>query len=340
MPPPFRSGFVALAGRPNVGKSTLLNRLVGQKLAITANRPQTTRNRITGVLHGDGFQVVFLDNPGIHRPTHTLNRIMVKTAMEGLAEMDLLLFMVEPDDRPGGGDQYIAEALRGLGPPVWLLINKIDTVARPKVLAVIDAFKGLAPFAEIFPLSAQEGDMVPELAAAIGAALPEGPPYFPEGMITDQPEQFVVSELIREQVIRRLREELPYGVAVRLDALEERREGRTDLSGDATRPSRRLPHVGAASPPEEVGLSPNLAPHGASRSKGLTFVAATILVERDGHKGMVIGAGGKQLKAIGSAARAAVERLLGTRVYLDLRVSTAPNWRNEVAKLRALGFEA
>ena len=297
MPPPFRSGFVALAGRPNVGKSTLLNRFVGQKVAITANRPQTTRNRITGVLHGDGFQAVFLDNPGIHRPTHTLNRIMVKTAMEGLAEMDLLLFMVEPDDHPGGGDQYIAEALRDLGPPVWLLINKIDTVARPQVLAVIDAFKELAPFAEIFPLSAQTGDMVPELAEAIGAALPEGPSYFPEGMITDQPERFVVAELIREQVIRRMREELPYGVAVRLDTVEERGEGRP------------------------------------------TFIAATILVERDGHKGMVIGAGGKQLKAIGSAARATIERLLGGRIYLDLRVATAPNWRNEVAKLRALGFE-
>ncbi len=294
---PFRSGFVALAGRPNVGKSTLLNRLVGQKVAITANRPQTTRNRITGVLHGEGFQAIFLDNPGIHRPTHTLNRIMVKTALEGLAEMDLLLMMVEPDARPGGGDRYIAEALRDLGPPVWLLINKVDLVDRAQLLAVIDAFKELAPFAEIFPISARTGEVVPELAAAIGAALPEGPPYFPEGMVTDQPERFVVSELIREQVIRRLREELPYGVAIRLDSFEERGEGRP------------------------------------------TYVAATILVERDSHKGMVIGAGGKRLKAIGSAARASIERLLGGRLYLDLRVTTAPNWRNEVAKLRALGFE-
>ncbi|HBB41067.1 MAG: GTPase Era [Nitrospirae bacterium CG18_big_fil_WC_8_21_14_2_50_70_55] len=297
MAPAFRSGFVALAGRPNVGKSTLLNHLVGQKVAITANRPQTTRNRITGVLHGDGFQAVFLDNPGIHRPTHTLNQIMVKTALEGLGEMDLLLLMVEPDRHPGGGDQYIADALRDLGPPVWLLINKIDMVARPQVLAVIDAFKDLAPFAEIFPISAHTGLGVAELAQAIGAVLPAGPPYFPAGMITDLPEQFVVSELIREQVIRRMREELPYGVAVRLDAFEERGEGRP------------------------------------------TFVAATILVEREGHKGMVIGVGGAQLKAIGTAARTAIERLLGSRIYLDLRVTAAPNWRNEVAKLRALGFE-
>lgn len=297
MAPAFRSGFVALAGRPNVGKSTLLNRLVGQKVAITANRPQTTRNRITGVLHGHGFQAVFLDNPGIHRPTHTLNRIMVKTALAGLSEMDLLLLMVEPDRHPGGGDQYIAEALRDLGPPVWLLINKIDLVPRPQVLAVIDAFKDLAPFAEIFPLSAHTGLAVAELVSAIGVALPEGPRYFPEEMITDLPEQFVVSELIREQVIRRLREELPYGVAVRLDSFAER-------GGD--RP---------------------------------TYVAATILVDREGHKGMVIGAGGAQLKAIGSAARVAIERLLGNRVFLDLRVTAAPNWRNEVDRLRSLGFE-
>ncbi|RMF84460.1 MAG: GTPase Era [Nitrospirae bacterium] len=294
----FRSGFVSLSGRPNVGKSTLLNRLVGTKVAITSDRPQTTRNRITGVLHGDGFQAVFLDNPGIHKPTHTLNEIMVRTALEGLAEMDLLLFMVEPDPRPGGGDRYIAEALRDLGPPVWLLINKIDRVKRAELLPVIDAYRGLAPFEEVFPISARTGENVPELVQAIGARLPEGPPYFPEDMITDQPERFLVAELIREQVIRRLREELPYGVAVRLEQIEERGEA------------------------------------------GPTYIAATIVVDRPGHKAMVIGARGARLKEIGTAARASIERLLGRRVYLELRVTASPNWRNERRRLRDLGFSA
>jgi GTP-binding protein Era len=298
MAPPYRSGFVALAGRPNVGKSTLLNRLVGQKVAITANRPQTTRNRITGVCHGDGFQAIFLDNPGIHRPTHALNRIMVRTALEGLAEMDLLFFMVEPDRQPGGGDRYVAEALHDLGPPVWLLMNKIDTVSRADLLAAIDAFKDLATFEEVFPISARTGDNVDELLRAVGRRLPEGPEYFPAGMVTDLPENFVLAELIREQVIRRLREELPYGVAVRLDGVEE----------EADRP--------------------------------LTRVVATIIVDRENHKGMVIGAKGSRLKAIGSEARRTIERLLGTAVFLDLRVVASPNWRNEVERLRALGFEA
>jgi GTP-binding protein Era len=296
MAPSYRSGFVALAGRPNVGKSTLLNRLVGGKVAITANRPQTTRNRITGVCHGDGFQAIFLDNPGIHRPTHALNRIMVRTALEGLAEMDLLFFMVEPDRRPGGGDRYVADALHDLGPPVWLLINKIDTVSRADLLAAIDAFKDLATFEEVFPISARTGDNVAELLRAVGQRLPEGPEYFPAGMVTDLPENFVIAELIREQVIRRLRDELPYGVAVRLDGLEE-----TD--------------------------------------RPLTRVAATIIVDRDNHKGMVIGAKGSRLQAIGSDARRAIERLLGTTVFLDLRVVASPNWRDEVQRLRALGFE-
>jgi GTP-binding protein Era len=297
MTQPYRSGFIALAGRPNVGKSTLLNRLVGHKVAITANRPQTTRNRITGVCHGDGFQAVFLDNPGIHRPTHALNRIMVRTALEGLAEMDLLFFMVEPDRQPGGGDRYIAEALRDLGPPVWLLMNKIDVVPRADVLAAIDTFKDLATFEEVFPISARTGDNVDVLLRAVGQRLPEGPEYFPAGMVTDLPEGLVITELIREQVIRRLRDELPYGVAVRLDGLEE----------EADRP--------------------------------LVRIAATIIVERDNHKGIVIGAKGSRLKAVGSDARRAIERLLGTRVFLDLRVVASPNWRNEVARLRALGFE-
>ena len=297
MATPYRSGFVALAGRPNVGKSTLLNRLVGRKVAITANRPQTTRNRIAGVYHGDGFQAIFLDNPGIHRPTHALNRIMVRTAMEGLGEMDLLLFMVEPDRAPGGGDRYIADALSGLGPPLWLVVNKIDSVSRGELLATIDAFKDLAPFAEVFPISAQTGDNVEALLRAVGEHLPEGPEYYPQGMVTDLPEEFVLAELIREQVIRRLREELPYGVAVRIDHVEE----------DTDRP--------------------------------LTRIAATIFVERENHKGMVIGAKGSVLKAIGTEARRAIERILGTSVFLDLRVTASPNWRNEAARLRAFGFE-
>jgi len=297
MTTPYRSGFVALVGRPNVGKSTLLNRLVGRKVAITANRPQTTRNRIAGVCHRDAFQAIFLDNPGIHRPTHTLNRIMVRTAMEGLGEMDLLLFMVEPDRTAGGGDRYIADALRGLGAPVWLLVNKIDTVPRGDLLGTIDAFKDLVTFEEVFPISAHTGDNIEELLQAVGRRLPEGPEYFPAGMVTDLPEDFVLAELIREQVIRRLREELPYGVAVRLDHIEE----------EADRP--------------------------------LTRIAATIFVERENHKGMVIGAKGSVLKAIGTDSRHAIERVLGTPVFLELHVTASPNWRNEVARLRAFGFE-
>lgn len=218
----FKSGFVSIIGRPNVGKSTLLNQILGQKIAITANKPQTTRNRILGIHTTDAAQVLFLDTPGIHKATGKLNKYMVDQALAACRGVDAVLFLVEATDRVGGGDDYILDLLAESELPVLLVINKVDLVAKDRLLPLIQTYADRFPFKEILPISAFTGEGVERLASVVAQMLPEGPMYYPEDMITDQPERFIVAEMIREQILRRTHQEVPYGVAVQVETFEER----------------------------------------------------------------------------------------------------------------------
>ncbi len=224
-PENFRSGFVALVGRPNVGKSTLLNKLVGQKVAIMSDKPQTTRHKIHSVLSRNDAQIVFLDTPGIHKPRHKLGEHMVDVALGALKEVDVVLFLVEATDPPGAGDQYITEQMKGIKTPVFLLINKIDLIKKEEVLERILNYKDLLPFAEVIPVSALSGDNVERLADTIIKYLPEGPQYYPADMITDRPERFIMAEIIREKVLHLTSEEIPHSVAVVVEEVKERNNG-------------------------------------------------------------------------------------------------------------------
>ncbi len=225
MDKPFKSGFIALVGRPNVGKSTLMNTLLGQKIAIMSPKPQTTRNRIQTILTSEDKQVVFVDTPGIHKPKSKLGEYMNTAAIFSLTEVDLIFWLIEPTEVVGAGDQFIAERLKEAKMPVILVVNKIDTVEKPFLLKVIEAYKDLYPFLEIIPISALKADNTERLMELIDAHLPEGPKYFPDDMITDQPEKQIVSELIREKVLKLLQEEIPHGVAVTVDSMKESEDG-------------------------------------------------------------------------------------------------------------------
>ncbi len=293
----FKSGFVAIVGRPNVGKSTLLNKILGQKIAITSNKPQTTRNRILGIHNIPGGQVLFVDTPGIHKPKGKLNRFMVDQAIGACADVDLVFFLVEANDQPGGGDEYILKLLEKAGAPVCLVINKIDLVEPPRLLKLIKAYSERFSFKEIVPVSAQTGNGVPQLLQAIEPYLPPGPQYYPEDMLTDQPERFIVAEMVREKVMRRTNEEIPYGVAVRVESFEDKPE------------------------------------------KNLVVIQATIHVERDSHKKIIVGKGGQMITALGKDARKEIERFLGTRVFLELFVRVDKDWSQSQRMLRELGYE-
>ncbi|MCK4691611.1 MAG: GTPase Era [Desulfuromonadales bacterium] len=293
----FKSGFVSIVGRPNVGKSTLLNQILGQKIAITSNKPQTTRNRILGIHNFSGGQVLFVDTPGIHKPKGKLNRYMVDQARGACSGVDLVLFLVEANDQPGGGDEYILKLLEKNRVPVCLVINKIDLVNPPSLLQLIDAYAARFEFKEIVPISAQSGDGVQQLLQAIKPYLPEGPLYYPEDMLTDQPERFIAAEMVREKVMRRISEEIPYGVAVQVDSFAEKPE------------------------------------------KNLVVIHATIHVERDSHKKIIVGKGGQMIRSLGQDARKEIERFLGTRVYLELFVRVDKGWSQSERMLRELGYE-
>lgn len=295
----FRSGYVSLTGKPNVGKSTLLNTILGEKVAIVTSKPQTTRNRITGIKTLIDAQIIFMDTPGIHKPMHKLGKIMVKTAKNVVREVDLILFMVEPEE-PQASDEYIIELLKGLGKPVFLLINKVDVVKKPLLLPLIDTYSKLYLFKEIIPISALTGEGVDDLLKSIVGYLLEGPKYYPDDIITDQIESFMVSEIIREKIIEQTEEEVPYSVAVEVIEWEE-----------------VLTKAG-----EEM-----------------VSIRANIYVERDSQKGIIIGAGGGRLKTIGTSARIDIERLLGTKVFLELWVKTKRDWRYDERVLRELGFK-
>lgn len=294
----FKSGFIALIGRPNVGKSTLMNKLVGEKMAIISDKPQTTRNRIAGILNLEGAQVIFLDTPGIHRPRHKLGEYMVKVSRGTLAEVDLIFFLVEASSSPGPGDQFINEILREVGTPVFLIINKSDLVSKKGLAGVRDSYRGLGDFARVLCLSALRGDNLGELLEGLLEYLPEGPRYYPEDMITDQPERFIVGELIREKILELTREEIPHSVAVEIQEMKER-EG-----------------------------------------QDLVYLSAVIYVERDSQKGILVGKGGGLLKEVGKRARQDMERLLGSRVYLELWVKVKKDWRNREKALHNLGYTA
>ena len=290
----FKSGFVALIGRPNVGKSTLLNYLVGQKVAIMSPQPQTTRNKISGIYTDDQEQIVFIDTPGIHKPKNKLDDFMDKSSYSALDEVDVVLFMVEPEPA-GKGDQYIAELLKKIKKPVFLVINKIDKVHPDELLSIIDSYKNLGDFAEIVPISASQGNNVSELIKTIAKYLPEGPQFYDADQLTDRPEYFIVAELIREQVLKLTHEEVPHATAVVVDRMRNHEGGKLQ-------------------------------------------VEATIYVEKQKKKGIIIGKKGQMLKQIGIAARQEIEALLGEKVNLRLWVKVQKNWRSDPAFLKSIGY--
>ncbi len=292
----YRSGFVTIIGRPNVGKSTLMNEIIGQKIAITSNKPQTTRNRIQTVYTIDEGQIIFLDTPGIHKAKNKLGEYMVTVAERTLNEVDAVLWLVEPSTFIGEGDRYIAEQISKVKTPVILVINKIDTIKKEDILKIIDSFKNIHPFIAIIPVSAKSGENKEELIKEIFKHLPEGPQFFNEDTITDQPERQIVSELIREKALRLLNDEIPHGVAVSIDSMKERKKG------------------------------------------NIIDVDATIVCERDSHKGIIIGKGGAMLKRIGTDARREIENLLDIHVNLQLWVKVKKDWRDSDFLLKNYGY--
>jgi GTP-binding protein Era len=307
-----RSGFAALIGRPNVGKSTLLNQLTGEKIAIVSPKPQTTRNRILGVVTRPEGQVAFIDTPGIHQAKGELNRYMVEIALQAAEEVELVLFLIEP---PGGetlevspGNRTILERLQKIGKPTFLVINKVDSIPKPMLLPLIELYRHEFPFAEVIPISARKGDGVERLFDAVLSHLPEGENLFDPDMLTDQQERTLVSEYVREQVLRHCRQEIPYATAVLVDVFDE---------------SEREPRPGT--PPGQLG--------------GLIRIAGSIYVERDSQKAIIIGKQGQMLKTIGTDARKSIQRLLGAHVYLSLRVRVEPRWSERPEGLKKLGYE-
>jgi GTPase len=291
---PFKSGFVAIVGRPNAGKSTLVNTLVGRKVAIVTPRPQTTRNRIQGILNRDDAQLVLIDTPGIHKPANVLSRQMMEEAERALDGIDLLSLIVDASAEFGAGDRFSVEWIRKVKGPVFLLLNKVDRVSKPHLLPLIDRYRKLLDFADIFPISALTGEGCFDLVNAWLARLPEGPPYFPPDQFTDQPERFLAAELIREKAIQVTREEVPHAVGVRIESFIET----TDL----------------------------------------IKIRATLYVEREGQKAILIGKGGETVKKIGTLARKEIESLTGTHVFLELFVKVQPNWRQNPVLVRQLDW--
>lgn len=308
----FVSGFCSIVGRPNVGKSTLLNAFIEAKLAIMSDKPQTTRNRILGVYNRPGAQVVFLDTPGIHKPHHKLGEYMNRVATSTIPEVDVVLFVVDGSvPEPGEGDRYVAEAVARSGKPAILVVNKMDRVKRDQWYAVMDAYKALGEpsnrmaepgpdartveWLDVVPISALTHKNVDALLDLVVRQMDPGPQYYPEDMVTDQPERFVIGEFIREKILQLTRDEVPHSVAVDVEQLER-------------------------------------------RQSGTVYVAASIYVERESQRGIIIGARGARLREIGARARQDIEELLGSKIYLELHVKVREDWRNRQSFLRSLGY--
>lgn len=294
----YKSGFVTLVGRPNVGKSTLMNRIIGQKIAITSSKPQTTRNKIHTVYHDDRGQIVFLDTPGIHKAKNKLGEFMVNAAESTYKDADLILWLVEATTFIGKGERHIIDSLKKVKSPVILVMNKVDTVRKDELLDCIAAYKDELDFAEIVPVSAKDGDNVDELVSIMFDYLSEGPMYYDEDTVTDQPMRQIVSELIREKALRLLKDEIPHGIAVSIDSMKER-------------PGKNL----------------------------LYDIDATIVCERDSHKGIIIGKQGAMLKKIGSKARIDIEDMLEAKVNLKLWVKVKKDWRDSDFLLKNFGYK-
>ena len=290
----FKSGFATLIGRPNVGKSTLMNYLIGQKIAITSNKPQTTRNRIQTVLTTEEGQIIFVDTPGIHKAKNKLGEYMVNIAERTLNEVDVVLWLVEPTTFIGAGERHIADQLQKVKTPVILVINKVDMVKKEEVLPAIAAYKDLYDFAEIVPVSARSGENTDELLKVIMKYLPYGPQFYDEDTVTDQPERQIVAELIREKALHCLNEEIPHGIAVTIESMK--------------------------------------------RNKKVMHIDATIICERDSHKGIIIGKQGNMLKKIGSTARYEIEKMLGCQVNLKLWVKVKKDWRDSEYLMKNFGY--
>ena len=292
----FKSGFVTIVGRPNVGKSTFLNNVIGQKIAIMSDKPQTTRNKVQGVYTTDDSQMIFIDTPGIHKPKHKLGEFMLKVSKNALREVEVIMFMINATQKLGAGDKYIMEMLKDTKTPVFLVVNKIDAVHPDGLLEIIDAYKAEFDFAEIIPISALQGNNVQQLLDTLKKYLPEGPQYYPADQVTDHPERFIIAELIREKVLHLTRDEVPHSVAVEI---------------------------------EKIAKDDN---------KDLVRINASLIVERDSQKGIVIGKRGALLKEIGTRARKDIETLLGSKVYLELWVKVQKDWRDRASQLRDYGY--
>ncbi|MFH1103283.1 MAG: GTPase Era [Pseudomonadota bacterium] len=293
----FKSGFVGIIGAPNVGKSTFLNRIVGEKISITSKKPQTTRNRILGILHRPSSQMIFIDTPGIHQAKTLLNRRLVEKALSAVKEIDVMLVMTDVSASETESEGVLTNTLKGISTPIVLALNKTDLIKKPLILCKIDSWSKKHPFKAIVPISSKNGDQIEQLLIALEEELPEGPGYFPEEALTDMPMRFLVSELIREKVFRLTGQEVPYASAVTVDDFSEKRE------------------------------------------KAIVRIQATIHVERESQKSIIIGEGGQKLKRIGEEARMEAERLIGSRVYLEIRVRIQKNWRKDTRALKRFGYE-
>lgn len=353
----FKSGFVAMVGRTNVGKSTLMNRLIGQKVAITCNKPQTTRTRIRTILTEERGQMIFIDTPGIHKAKNKLGQFMVETAERTLNEVDVILWLVEPVEYIGTGDRHIAELLKNNRTPKVLVINKIDTVSSEKVLSMIAMYKDLVDFDEIVPVSALKGKNEDELKDVLYKLLPEGPMYYDEDELTDQPERQIVAEVIRESALNCLDDEIPHGIAVSIDLMKERRRGggyvnydnetasgagiELDIyeeDGEDDSDSEEDGPVLVTDVRGKASDSGNKQQFNKNQGTGLFDIEATLVCERDSHKGIIIGKQGAMIKKIGTKARLEIEALLGFRVNLKLFVKVKKDWRDSDFLLKNYGF--
>lgn len=293
----YKSGFVTVIGRPNVGKSTLLNKIIGEKISIISDKPQTTRNKIQLVYTEDDFQIVFLDTPGIQMPKNVLGDYMLKISKSTLEEVDIITFMVDESLVTGRLDEYILKELRDISTPTVLLINKTDKLIEEDVLKLIEKYNSMNIFKEIIPISAMNNDNIDKYIEVLRAMLPEGPQYFPDDMITDQPERFIISEIIREKALLNLDEEIPHGIFVGIEGIKER------------------------------------------ENKDLIDVFATIYCEKESHKGIVIGKNGRKLREIGQSAREDIEKLLGSKINLQIWVKVEKNWREKENKVKYFGYK-
>jgi len=292
----YKSGFVTIIGRPNVGKSTLTNDILGEKIAIMSDKPQTTRNKIHAIYNTDDAQIIFIDTPGIHKPKNKLGEYMVSSATDTLNEVDVVVYMVDESKEIGPGDKYILESLRGVKTPVILAINKIDLLSPDEYKSLFDQYSEYEFLNFVMGISASEKMNVDALLKKITDLLPEGPMLYPDDMITDQPERVIVSEIIREKILHYIDDEIPHGVAVEIERMKKR------------------------------------------NGKDMIDISATIVCERKSHKGIIIGKGGRKLKGIGKSSREDIERLLGSRVFLELFVKVREGWRDDDNMLKGFGY--